>query len=247
MSGRCVYYSRSSLPTSGPYVFTDTDFLSCSSSSNGSAIYCSKSGASLTINRCTFDSCSCGSSSGGAIYANSLSILSVKNSIFTSCGGIHEAFQGGAISIESVRSILIREDLFLKCYSNENAGAIDLRNSGSEQNEIPIQSSSFIACECFNGRSPSGGAFEGSTNQCEYFSSVLFTSCKTDYGGAIWLEASPTIRRVFFSFFTQNSATEAGMDCYLPSGNNNLNPFLHCFSTTESNRINLSAYDDWLP
>ena len=261
ISGRCVYQATGpSITGNGPFIFTDTDFLRCSSSGNGSAIYSSKSGASLTVERCRFDLCNCGSFSGGAIYANSLSLLSVKNSFFSSCGGNHEAFQGGAISIESVLNMLIRDDFFLKCYSCENAGAIDLRNSGSEQHGFPIQSSSFICCECFLWTSPTGGAFEARTNQCGYFSSVLFTSCRADYGGAIYLLYTSSISGNYviqFCFFCNNSVptfkygNDVAAENFSPTNNKTF--MQQCLSTSSSKR--LAFYDnrwdgtdvDWLP
>ena len=258
ISGRCVYHTHPSLPTSGPYLFIDTDFLSCSSSSNGSAISCSKPSASLTVERCTFDSCNCGNYSGGAIYAKSLSLLSVKNSLFSSCGGDHKVYQGGAISIESVHAMLIRENFFLKCYSSENAGALDMRNSGSEQTELPLQSSSFIHCECLTGGGASGGALEASGNACGFCSSVLFAYCKAYYGGASWLGASYFPNSICFSFFTGNNGNVSlGNDIafhnYLYAIGDSI--FLHSFTTTNDNRLacfveglNRKAINqDWFP
>ena len=257
-NGTCRYTSYQILEETVSYLFTNTEFSGCSHSENGGALSCSQSDASLSIEGCLFRSCSCGSKYGGAIYAKSISLLSVKNSFFNSCGGNYEAEVGGAICIESVQKMLIKENFFLKCYSRENAGAIDMRNSGSEQNEIPIQSSSFINCECLTNDGASGGALEGYGNKCGYFSSSLLSFCKAKDGGAIWLEPEFFPNSICFSFFTENIATtNHGNDISLYNYPDTLADklFLHTFTTSESDRI--TKYDsqwhpvttdqDWLP
>ena len=255
---RCTYSSPVIPSSSLTTIFLNCDFRGCIRGGNGGAIYFSQSAASLSINRCSFKSCNCGRYTGGAIYVISLSLLSIKNSVFDSCGGSHQSESGGALAFNSVPSLTICDNIFLQCYSAENSGAVDMRSSGNNQKEIPIQFCSFIHCECLYGGSPSAGALEGSGNSCGYFSSVLCFACKSDYGGALWLDPPFVRNSICFSFFTENRGNASlGNDIavrYFPDSVGSAF-FLHSFTTTTENRLasitdNLrttTINQNWLP
>ena len=246
----CQYTGQGLSFSSGTNIFKYVEFTGCSLSTHGGAI--KSTGGTVSIISSSFSSCTANGNNGGAIYAASLSLLSITNTLFNSCGGDHEVKSGGAIALSSVSSINLFDDLFLMCYSGNNAGAIDMRNCGSQQRELPIQCSFFIHCECLKGDGPSAGALEGSGNKCGYFASVLFSSCKSTDAGALWLEPLYYSHSICFSFFTGNSASNKGMDCYLRT-NVDSDLFLDCFSTSapphlyasDSSWNDLHLSDNW--
>ena len=222
--------------STGTNIFKYVEFASCSSSTHGGAIKCT--GGTLEVLSSSFSLCSVSGYNGGAIYASSLSLFSIQNSVFSSCGGNYEADSGGAITLNVITSPTVCESLFYKCKSNENSGAIDMRNCGSNQKDIPIQCYLFIHCECMNGVWPSAGVLEASGNNCVYFSSTLFSSCKSYDGGALFLGYPFYSNYICFSFFTGNTATSThGMEVFLRNNNALINIFFHSFSTTSSNQI----------
>ena len=258
IDGTCRYTSYQILSEPIDYLFTNTEFSGCSHSENGGALSCSKAGASLTIEGCSFTSCNCGSKDGGAIFVDHISLLCIQNTVFGSCGGNYDATTAGAVCIQYVPSVLIRNNLFLRCYSNDNGGAIYMRNSGTQPSEHPIQYSSFIHCECDKGGSPSGGALEGFSNYCSYFSSVLFSFCKSTHGGAVWIEPEHFVNSISFSFFSHNiGGVDRGSDVavYIYPDDLEGSIFLHTFTTSELNRISnynsqwqpVTTDQDWLP
>ena len=233
----CQYFGQGLTYSSGIHLFKYVEFTSCSASiDHGGAIKCT--GSTLEVLSSSFSSCTANGNNGGALYASSLSLFSVKNSVFDSCGGNYQVDSGGAIAFNAVTSPTIRESHFYKCKSNENSGAIDMRSSCNNQKELPLQSSCFIQCECFNGQWPSGGALEASGNECGYFSSVLFSYCKAIHGGALYLDPPFYTHSICFSFCTGNVAnSNQVMDAYIRNNNNQINVFFHSFSTTSTNRV----------
>ena len=233
----CQYTDQGLSYSSGSNTFKYVEFISCSASyDHGGAIKCT--GGTLEVLSSLFSSCTANNNNGGAIYAYSLSLLFITNTLFHSCGGSYDVISGGAIALSYVSSMRIYENYFLKCYSADDSGAIDMRDCGTEQNELPIQSSCFIKCECFYGDGPSAGALEGRGNNCGYFSSALFSNCKSDVGGALFLDPSFYINSICFSLFTGNSATDdQGMDVYIRDNFNQVNIFFYSFSTTSSIQV----------
>ena len=247
----CEYSGRGLSYSSGTNTFKNVEFKRCYASiDHGGAIKCT--GGTLTVIFSSFSSCNAVGKNGGAIYASSLSLFSLRNSVFDSCGGNYQVDSGGAIALNAVTSPTICESLFFKCKSNENSGAIDMRSSGNDPKDLPIQCSFFLQCECLNGQWPSGGVIEATRNNCGYFSSALFSSCQSNDGGALFLDPPLYTHSICFSFFTRNSATNNyGMDAYFRYNNDQINIFFHSFSTTSSNRVFDVATDqhktNWLP
>ena len=247
----CQYTDPGLTYSSGTNTFKYVEFKSCTASiDHGGAIKCT--GGTLTVILSSFSSCNANGNNGGALYASSLSLFSVKNSVFDSCGGNYQVDSGGAIALNAVTSLIVSESFFFKCKSNENSGAIDMRNTGNDPKDIPIQSSYFIQCECWNGQWPSGGVLEASGNKCGYFSSSLFSFCKAEEGGALFIGSPFYTNSIRFSFFTGNTATNTnGMDIFLRNNNPLINIFFHSYSTTSSKQVYDEAtrqyINNWLP
>ena len=96
ISGRCIYHTTGpTLSGSGPFIFTDTDFIECKvtdSSSYGGAIDCTS--GDLTIQRCSFIKCYVG-------------------------------YRGGAVSFRSDGLCIQEDNLYLQCSSGHASGAFD--------------------------------------------------------------------------------------------------------------------------
>ena len=250
----CQYTGQGLSYSSGTNIFKYVEFKSCWSSVNGGAISCT--GGTLSVLSSSFSSCSANGKKGGAIYAFSLSLLSVQNSLFNPSGGSHQTTSGGAIALNSVLLMSISSSLFIRCFSSGDAGAIDMRNCGSEQRNVPISCCSFLSCECWYDSGSSGGAFEVSGSKCYFFSCSLFSSCKAiQGGGAMWLEPSFVTNAISFSFFTANNAqSNQGRDCYIRV-QTSVALFLHSFSlssephlsASDSNWKLLNLPNNWLP
>ena len=258
ISDRCKYdATRPSISGPGPFQFSYTDFFSCSTSGDGGAIVCSASGASLSIEDCTFIDCICTTSyHGAAIFAKSLSLVSVTSSLFLWNTNVQQAHCGAALFLHTVSSVAVHEDTVIHSYVLHDGGAVDIENGVSAD----IGKKTFYNCRfihCRGAESNGGAIFVYQNNYNDFLTNSLFSSCSNNQAGAVLLcDSTYTGSRypIQFCLFHANSATSNGKDILFSNIQSSTYPISHSFTTSSGgNRVypehwdTTKQQDNWFP
>jgi len=180
---------------------------STSSTSTSSCIYvCAQSGASNTIEGCTFtDDAGQNTNGGGAIY-----LLGKLNIVDTKFSNVTNTAQGGAIYVGGSAVLNVTDSEFTGCKALGGAGgAIYVAVSASAGGKATIKGTSFTSCSATGN----GAAITTASS-----SSTIFTTCEIDnctftgntgktstiYGGTY------AVVKVKDTTITGNTATDAG-------------------------------------
>ncbi|KAK2940392.1 hypothetical protein BLNAU_24703 [Blattamonas nauphoetae] len=123
---------------------------------NGGAIFCYKINVGISIESCSFDSCSA-SIAGGAIYINysegTTNTVSLKSSSFTSCFASHDA----SLRMNHPCRLTISECVFIESEAVQYGGAIGLLSWDPATNGGAISNCLFQKCKQINATSGNGG------------------------------------------------------------------------------------------
>ena len=253
LDGRCIYHTKLTISGTGPFSFTNTDFLRCSNSGNGGAIlFRNQASGTLTVSHCTFNSCTCNlpggeqdGNGGGAIYAKFVSKVEVFSSFFLSCACYSLTLcDGGGIELYYILSQpLINECTFAFGHADDDGGGVAIWNSNADDPLI-CKDSFFLNCECGEGGGGGGLAMwlNTATFKC---ANILFSCNQATTGGACSTDCQHSDPNflLWFCFFNRNTG-RYGNDacfCYQPSNS----PSKHCFSTSDQNRIAFYSGSSW--
>ena len=254
--GKCNPQSHNDLPAGKSYTIESCSFTQLSAyKGNGSSIYIygnsgNKESTSLTINKCTFTSCSLikvlSYPAGGAIYCYMIKSVEIKETLFSSCGDLTHVYRGGAVDIESVSSPLVKECSFIFCTSKMDAGGLGVFGCGNS-NSFCVQDSVFVYCDCPD----SSGAFEFHTTNSTMCSSCLYSKCTSIKGGASWVYFHRTYssNEISFSLYHGNG-NERGKDLFFSDATSTV--ISHSFTTSSgTGRVyrekGTTNADAWLP
>ena len=188
-----------------------------------------KTGSSLQVIQCSFDSCISSSTAredgGGAINAYTVKSVSIISSFFRSC---YCPNSGGAVLLHDVTdSPFVQFCTFISCTSVGDAGGIGVYNCGNNHDSFAVQDCRFFSCHCDD----SSGACEYYNSICRICSSCLYCSCSANIGGALWIGFVRTFYsiEISFSLFHANIGSK-GKDLYFNDAETNL--LLHSFTTS---------------
>ncbi|KAK2941938.1 hypothetical protein BLNAU_23154 [Blattamonas nauphoetae] len=159
----------------------------------GGAISCSEINVSLSIDSCSFESCSA-SGVGGAIYfyfaVGPTDTVTLKSSSFTSCS----AAGGASLRIYNPGTSTISECVFIESEAVYPGGAIYLSSWDPATNGGAISDCLFLNCQQTKATSSFGGGAMF-LNGCPsvQFSSLLFDECSAanGRGHVIYVYSSP--------------------------------------------------------
>ncbi|KAK2942325.1 hypothetical protein BLNAU_22750 [Blattamonas nauphoetae] len=149
---------------------------------NGGAIFCYKINVGISIESCSFDSCSA-SIAGGAIYINysegTTNTVSLKSSSFTSCFASHDA----SLRMNHPCRLTISECVFIESEAVQYGGAIGLLSWDPATNGGAISNCLFQKCKQINATSGNGGGVMF-LQVCPsvQLSSLLFDGCSAANG-----------------------------------------------------------------
>ena len=242
-------------------ITTSTTFTSCTwtscpvSNDAGSAIHCIGGSTVLTIEDCSFISCSA-AREGGAIHSSSIHTLDVKKTLFYKCftTTTTEDRGSGAIWIYGIQHTLsLSEDTFISCTSKASGGASIIQSCTAAVNGADvINNCVYIDCKVTD-TSPDGGGLAIWANDGLFgLKCCSFSSCHSEYdAGAIRYDFriyQPRSYPFRFCFFYKNTA-QLGNDIVTNYISDDVPPTLHCFTTaTENSFYNTDSYQDsWLP
>ena len=263
-----LYPERPSLPSSSSYEFSECSFTNCYSGTTGGAISLSNSQSSLSIDHNIFNGCNVPTSSdrcyGGAIYCSPSYSIIISSSSFISCN----SFRGGGVYLESISHYCsVSHSLFTHCAASDWGNGLLLyklppTNGGSSNSNItplPVSSS----CRFLHNEhevTTSGALYYRPLNGEHTIRENLYTSNHASlYGGAIEYNIpgnyNPTSATFYFNLFSNNYANNWGNDVLIYGNDkyNDINPFVHCFSTSNSlNRLGscdgtFTHKDNWIP
>ena len=219
--------------------------------SGGGAILCENHvSSSLSITSCIFLSCTCSDTNGGAIYAREVSAFHCVTSFFHDC---HSSKNDGG-AIEAL--IITHCNIISYCdFMNNTAilygGSLVVANIKTTNcdNCFPavVSECKFVA----NSAAEGGGLHMRPCIDAHYICDSLISSNRGTVGGGLqfWNDVIQSVSSPSFSFlfFSGNSATK-GNDIII-NGTNifSAQSFIHCFTTTLTNRIYPSGNDNWLP
>ena len=257
--GRCTYRTTGpSLSGSGPFLFTDTDFILCKHNGEnvyGGAIDCTE--GDLTITRCSFLQCSC-SNRGGAVSFRSDGKCNQEDNLYLKCSadvasGAFDSYEWGKSPNNYQNSCT-----FIGNSANLYYGHICIEYSA----DICVDSNMYI-------RGSSHGEHDACAGSVAQFTSshlVTYSNCifskgsANSYGGGIGTyepyesNASPYF---YFSYFSNNVCSDqnrgADFDANGTTGNYfSEDKIIHCFSSSRGLRIHIggqdtSDVDNWLP
>ena len=232
------------------------NFISCSwygcTGTKGPAIsFQSKTGSSLQVIQCSFDSCISSSTAredgGGAINAYTVKSVSIISSFFRSC---YCPNSGGAVLLHDVTdSPFVQFCTFLSCTAVGDAGGIGVYTCGNNLNSVAVQNCRFFSCHCDD----SSGAYEYYNNTCRVCSSCLYCRCSATIGGALWIGFYRTYysNEISFSLYHENDGN-SGKDLHFSDAEKNV--IFHCFTTSSgtdrvhtTKLITTTNYPNWLP
>ena len=249
--------------------FTNCNFSSCNNKKNspqghGGAISYSVANGKLTVTLCYFYNCIAYQKEGGAIDARNADDVTVTLSAFVKCHadsiGDH-ASGGGGINLRSIQSQpYLKFCSFISCTSSDDGGGVAIWSSKAT-NTLFCSECRYVLCSTPNSNpnqiSPyAGGIILWNNNNILKCSNSLFAS-NTGWLGGAYATCNVTLAPNYilsFSFFNNNTGTcgnDATFYSFLPD--NEHQAFLHCFSTTPSNRIGYlnntwqTTKVDWLP
>ena len=247
------------LDASATHTFKSCSWKDCSGTKGPAISFQSKTGSSLTVDKCSFDSCTSTSSlrqdGGGAINAYNVKAVSIISSLFHSCkctstqkSGTGNNRSGGGMLLHSVTETpLVKMCMFISCEALDDAGGLGIFSCGSNINIFAVQDSQFISCYC----NDSSGAFEFQSSTCKVCSSCLYCKCSSKSGGASFIRFGTlaSLAAISFSLYKDNESN-IGKDLYFDSATKGV--IFHSFTTaTDSGRVRFttssSAPDDWLP
>ena len=231
--------------------FVSCKWSSCNADDAGAAIKCTGINTVLAIEKCSFISCSA-YEMGGAIYTSSIHTLDVQQSLFykgsTSTKVNNQG--SGAIWINCIQEKLsVSENSFISCTSKASGGASIVKDCSENIRGQAIQYCRNIDCNATD-ESPDGGAVWISSNSALIgLLNCLFSKCNSYNGGAVYhylshyQSGSNPIRYCFFNKNTGENGNDATF--YKFSPDNDQPVFLHCYSTTELNRIGYYDNNNW--
>ena len=247
------------LSTTNPnikYEFISSKWVSCTAEYGGGIYLKAGSTVSLSITNGEFYSCK-SSYRGGGIYVGGIGKLKVTTTLFSGCVAEAKAdYGGGGINNDAAQEVpSIECSSFISCTSGNDGGGVAIWDSPSFQ-KVCLTDSRFVECKGLASTGSDGGSlivwFSNAAIGC---SNTLFVDSHSDQrGGAVsqYIYSSakhtPSIRLFYFCFFKNNSARiNPGNDVYFEDWKPT-QPFLYCFSLTQTNRVYFSGtHDDWLP
>ncbi|KAK2955074.1 hypothetical protein BLNAU_10005 [Blattamonas nauphoetae] len=174
------------------FSFTLCTFKGCTAY-HGGALNSNNINVSVSINSCSFDSCS-SSDAGGALSivfpALTTSTVTLKSSSFTSCSGAGDA----SLRVYSPCSSTISECVFIESEAARFGGAIDLYKWDPATKGGAFSNCLFLNCQQTDATSPYGGGvmfFQYCPSV--QLSSLLFDECSasTGIGHVIYHHSSP--------------------------------------------------------
>ena len=250
-----THLSPGHLDLSNSAVFTSCEWKQCSAIEGG-AIYIATTNIELEVDKSLFLLC-VASSRGGGIFAQSSSSVSVQESFFHSCQSktTNLSYGGGGMSLYSISTqIQIAFSTVYYCTAQCDGGALDIFTFTPLQTNCPaFYACRFVQCVISSDDWCEGGALllwqTGLLKRCN----TIFVRNEGWAGGACGtncVSCKPNYQ-MYFCFFHMNKAL-LGNDIYFDSALSD-SPLLHCFSTTEDQRI---CYrdgdykydkDNWLP
>ena len=254
---QCLFTHPSQLVFSITTEFILCTFTDLTSDDSGGAIsFHDKSGGSLTVSQCYFDTCITKGVFGGAVYASSVLTIEVELSVFLRCKCVNKTDNvgGGAILLTAIRqrpSVCLCD--FIDCYSQEDGGALDIQESFSHQQDAQtIFNCRFISNSVFDGVENVGGGVCNWGNDPDVgVTSCLFAhNSAHGWAGGVYIDfTNQTPHIIRFSVFVDNKCeNNIGHDVAFYNSIPD-EPLVFCFSTTT---ITPRAYpfahqDDWLP
>ena len=250
----CTFTGTHLTPTSTT-TFNSCNFTGLSSEYNGGAIYFI-SGASLTIEQCTFNQCSTRSEEfsdqygGGAIDIN-CGTISVFSTVFISCSTA--SYAGGMLIEQDCTPSIVSLCTFLSCTARFGGGLMTFWGPTSF-----VLSSRFISCTGFIAGG--GMYYNGWESDWLNITDTLFTlniadimrdGIETRGGGAFENHRSNAYDSHFsFLFFTGNVAKKTyGHDIATQIYRLSSDCISHSFTTATSNSFwNVDGHmNNWLP
>ncbi|KAH7820744.1 uncharacterized protein MONOS_5378 [Monocercomonoides exilis] len=236
------YTSQSRINTSDSVSLSNSEWIDCNSTTNGGAIHITGNTASiLTLSNCYFQGNIAQSGRGGAIYAESISQISICDSIFLNCqapGSLNEA--GGAICITSPQTTyIVRNNSFRNCYVGNDGGGLSIDRKTSVTTGDIISDCLFYNCTTSNVSTPTGGGIQmwemqvpPEVSGCAFLNNFAL---KGGGGFSLYVPKQITNTVLYFCFFHNNSqgaGRTGGCDILLQNQNNNAID-TNCYSTRQ--------------
>ena len=203
----------------------------------------------LSVISCVFKDCH-STNDGGAVYVESIAYVTVEASLFFHCYTTgHNDEDGGCFTARYIsKQPFIKRSQFINSPAGDGGGVALVYSACSYS--LALTECSFLSCNATGSESEGGGLFFWDSTTPVSSSDLLFYNCYCEkQGGAIRVYAYRSALKysISFCFFAANRAAE-GNDIYftgLTPGQNS--PLVHCFSTTQGNRIYPYGHEDWLP
>ena len=256
--GEDLGYKKVTLDESAIHTFTSCSWKDCSDSLGGAISFREKTESSLTVNKCTFDSCTSSfsagwSNGGGAINCYSVRSVSILSSSFLSCSSLNNG--GGGINFYYIiQQPYVTNCDFISCHADDDGGGVAIWSSYANDNTIVCRDCRFIKGTSSGSVDPWAGGIilwgNGNILKC---SEILFAYNEAFFGGAYGTDCNVDFPDfpLSFCFFHSNTGAYGNDVCfYLCPSEFETKYFLHCFSTSEGNRVKDYAYIDysnWIP
>ncbi|KAH7816839.1 uncharacterized protein MONOS_18195 [Monocercomonoides exilis] len=238
------YNRQNRIDTPDSISLNNSEWIDCNSTTHGGAISITGNSAStLSLSNCLFQGNIARNGRGGAIFTESISRISIRNSIFLNCQAPNESFNeaGGAICIATPQSTyIVGNNSFRNCHVGNDGGGISIGYKSVLTSGDVIADCSFINCSTSNVSSPTGGGIQmwGMMISPVVTNCLFLNNYAVDGGGiTIHLKVQATSNIILFCFFHNNSAVGA-CDVLLHAQNRNsidLSSF-----TTSHNAIRVS-------
>ncbi|KAK2946886.1 hypothetical protein BLNAU_18185 [Blattamonas nauphoetae] len=188
------FTTRTELTAAHPlFSFKLCTFKGCkATNNNGGAINCNNINVGLSIDSCSFDSCSA-SGGGGALYiyfpSGATNTVTLKSSSFKSCSAKYDA----SLLVHTPCSLTISECVFIESEAASYGGAIGLNSWDPTTKGGAISNCLFKNCKQNSTSGYGGGVMFLQGCSSVQLSSLLFQDCSaaTGRGHVIYHNASP--------------------------------------------------------
>ena len=226
---------------------------------NGGAISYAVANGNLFVSNCYFYDCITQKTDCGAIDARNADYVTVELSTFDRCIAHTQSGEsgGGGINLYKIQQHpYIHLCSFFACSSDDDGGGMSISNT-APTNIFLCDECKFVNGETVYSKGHNnyaGGLILWDNNKPLRCSNTLFTSNKATYGGAYGTNcnANSPDYPLRFCFFHNNQGSCGNDACFRdPVHSFRTEYFLHCFSTTATNRVqnrtNSADFSTWLP